>query len=123
MQGDVYLSNDKGVRINPALEENQVLIVNELAESTAKNSLSFGTEQVTLDGGGLAVGGNQVCRTALVTHTNSNATYVGNTADGDADATSFLLPADEIVPIPIRNTDKLSFFGTVADTVHILWRD
>ncbi len=123
MQGDVYLSNEDGVRVNPAIEENQTLIVNELAESTAKNSLNFGTEQVTLGGTGLAVGGDQVCRTALVTHINSNATYVGNTADGDASATSFLLAADVTVEIPVRNTNKLSFFGTAADTVHILWRD
>lgn len=122
MQGEVYLSNVNGVKVNPAIEENQQLIVNELAESTAKNSLDFGTEAITLGAGVAATAGDQPCRTALVIHTGTDL-HVGNSANGDADATGFLIPPDVLVPIPVRNTNKLSFFSTASNTVHILWRD
>ncbi len=123
MQTDVYV-NDPNTkeRISPATEETLFALVNEALESTAKNSLDFGTELITL--GGVAItASDQPCRTCLVSHANSNATYVENSGDGDADVSSFLIPPNVILEIPVRNTNKLSFFGTAADAVSILWRD
>lgn len=122
MQGEVYLSNVNGVKVNPAIEENQLLVVNELAESTAKNSLGFGTEALTLVAAAEAInGGDQPCRTAYVSATAK--VNVGNAANGAADAASFYIPKDIVVEIPVRNTNKLSFFSAAGATVHILWRD
>ncbi len=122
MHGEFYIDNVDGVKINPATEEKQSLLLNEVVQSVSRNSLDFGTEKITL--GAVAItAGDQPCRTCLVSHSNSNATYMGNSADGAASANSFLLPADIVVEVPVRNTNKLSFFGTAADTVTILWRD
>ncbi len=122
MQGEVYLSNSDGDKINPAIEENQALIVNELAESTAKNSLDFGTESLTLVATAAALtGGDHQCRTAYVSATTK--VNVGNAANGPADADSFYIPKDIVVEIPVRNTNKLSFYSAAGATVHILWRD
>ncbi len=122
MQGEFYISNSDGNKINPAIAENQSLLLNEVVQSTSKNSLDFGTEKITL-GGAAVPAKDQPCRTCYVSHANSNATYVENSGIRNADASSFLLPANVVVEMPIRNTNKLSFFGTSADAVHILWRD
>lgn len=122
MQADVHVNHSSGYRINPATEENQTLLLNEALESTAKNSLSFGTELITFGAVALTAA-DQPCRTCLVSHSNSNATYVENAGTGDADTSSFLVPADVILELPVRNTNKLSFFGTAGDAVSILWRD
>jgi hypothetical protein len=108
--------------ISPAIEETQQEILAELQESIAKNSLSFGTKRVTMNGSGVGVGPDQPCRTCVVSHTNTT-TYVGSTEEGTPDALSFLLPTDTYLEIPVRNLNKLSFFGTAAEFVHILWRD
>lgn len=123
MQSDVYV-NDPNTkeRIVPATEDTLLVILNETLESTAKNSLDFGIELIAL-GGAAVTASDQPCRTCLVSHSNSNATYVENSGDGDADVSSFLIPPNVILEIPVRNTNKLSFFGTAADAVSILWRD
>jgi len=123
MQGEIYVDNSDGHKIDPATENNQREIVNELKQSVATNSLNFGTQKLTIGGDKLATGSDQMCRMCYISHTNSNATYVENAESGDADAASFLLPADVILELPIRNVNKLSFYGTAADTIHILWRD
>lgn len=123
MQADVYVVDPlTGERIKPSTETSQVELLNEVKESTSKNSLDFGTEKITF-GATAITASDHPCRTALVSHANSNATYMENSGTGDADASSFLVPANVILEIPVRNTNKLSFFGTAADAVHILWRD
>ncbi len=108
--------------IAPAVEETQQGILAELQESVAKNSLNFGTKRVTLNGSGVGAGPDQPCRTCIVSHTNTT-TYVGSASEGTPDALSFLLPKDTYLEIPVRNLNKLSFFGTAGEFVHILWRD
>ena len=111
-----------GERINPASQERQQLLLEEVVQSKDKNSLNFGTQRVTLQGSGIGVGGDQPCRTCLVSHSNTT-TYVGSTADGDPDALDFLIPKDVVVEIPVRNVNKLSFFGTAGEYIYVLWRD
>lgn len=121
-QGEVYIDNKQGEKIDPATEENQALLVNELVESTAKNSLDFGTESLTLTAGAVALTAkDQQCRTAYVSA--SAAIFVGNVADGPATAASFYIVKDIVVEIPVRNTNKLSLFSAAGATVYILWRD
>lgn len=123
MQADVYVNDpNTRARVNPATQESLVDLLNETKESTAKNSLTFGTQLITLSAVAVTAG-NQLCRTALVSHSNSNATYVENAGTKDADALSFLIPPNVILEIPVRNTNKLSFFGAAADEVSIIWRD
>ena len=110
-------------RIDPATEDLQRDIKTELQKSTASNSLNWGTKRVTIQGDGVAVGPDQPCRTCIISHTHTTI-YVGSTDEGTPDALSFLLPTDTYLEIPIKNLNKLSFFGTVAgEFVHLLWRD
>lgn len=121
-QADVYPNDVNGVRVNPATEENQALLVNELVESTAKNSLDFGTESLTLIAGAVAINGSdQQCRTAYVSA--SAAVFVENAGVKAATAASFYIVKDIVVEIPVRNTNKLSLFSAAGATVYILWRD
>ena len=108
--------------LHPNEEGTQQEILAEAKESIAKNSLNWGTVRVTLQGDGVGVGPDQPCRTCVVSHTNTT-TYVGSTEEGTPDALSFLLPTDTYLEIPVRNLNKLSFFGTAAEYVHIMWRD
>ena len=108
--------------ISPSIEETQQEILAELQGSVAKNSLNFGTVRVTLNGSGVAVGPDQPCRTCVVSHTNTT-TYVGSTDEGIPDALSFLLATDTPLEIPVRNLNKISFFGTAGEFVHLMWRD
>ena len=109
-------------RIDPATEERQQLLLEEVVESTSKNSLNWGTKRVTIQGNGMIVGPDQPCRTCVVSHTNTT-TYVGSTDEGTPSAFSFLLPTDTYLEIPVRNLNKLSFFGTAGEFVYVLWRD
>ncbi len=122
MQGEFYIDNKDGAKIDPATEDKQREIVNHLAQSIVKNSLNWGTKRVTIQGDGTIVGPDQPCRTCVVSHGNTT-TYVGATAEGTPDATSFLLPTKTYLEIPVRNVNKLSFFGTAGEFIHILWRD
>ena len=108
--------------LQPANEVTQQEILAELKESITKNSLGFGTKRVTLNGSGVGVGPDQPCRTCVVSHTNTTM-YVGSTEEGTPDALSFLLPTDTYLEIPVRNLNKLSFFGIAGEFVHIMWRD
>ncbi len=119
---DTYISNSLGERINPATREVQDEILNEIKESIAKNSLNWGTQRITIQGNGVGVGEDQPCRTCVVSHANTT-TYVGSTEEGTPDASSFLLPTKTYLEIPVRNTNKLSFFGTAGEYVYVLWRD
>ncbi len=119
-QGEFFIDNAEGHKINPATQEDAALLLNEAVQSKDKNSLDFGTQSITLVGAAVTAGDNP-CRTCLVTHSDSGV-YVGNIADGSADTSSFLIPPDIVVEIPVRNTNKLSFFASSA-TVFILWRD
>ncbi len=119
---DVFISDKNRERIDPAIKSLQQDIKTELQKSIASSSLNFGTKRVTIQGDGVGVGPNQPCRTCIISHTNTT-TYVGSTDEGTPDATSFLLPTDTYLEIPVRNVNKLSFFGTAGEFVHILWRD
>jgi len=123
---DVFISkgSTRG-RIDPATEDLQRDIKTELQKSTASNSLNWGTKRVTIQGNGVGVGPNQPCRTCVISHTvtDTSPVYVGSTDEGTPDALSFLLPTDTYLEIPVRNTNKLSFFGIAGEFVHILWRD
>ncbi len=119
---DTYISEKNGDRINPATEDRQLEIVNQLDQSIAKNSLRWGTKRVTIQGNSVGVGPDQPCRTCVVSHGNTT-TYVGSTDEGTPDALSFLLPTKTYLEIPIRNLNKLSFFGTAGEFVHLMWRD
>ena len=122
-QGEFYIDNKEGHKIDPATEDLQRDIKTELQKSTASNSLNWGTKRVTIQGDGVAVGPDQPCRTCIISHTNATI-YVGSTDEGTPDTLSFLLPTDTYLEIPIKNLNKLSFFGIVAgEFVHILWRD
>ncbi len=121
-QGEFYISNKNGHKINPATEEGSTLILNEVVQSKDKNSLDFGTELLSVVA--LAVGisaSDQPCRTAYVSATAK--VNVENFANGPADAASFYIPKDTVVEIPVRNTNKLSFYSAAGASVHILWRD
>ena len=119
---DVYVSNEDGYRINPATEEKQTEIAAHLQESVASNSLNWGTQRITIQGDGVAVGEDRPCRTCVISHSNTTV-YVGSTDEGTPDAGSFLVPKDTYLEIPVRNTNKLSFFGTAGEYVYVLWRD
>lgn len=119
---DTFISDKSKERINPATEEKQQEMLAEAKESIAKNSLNWGTRRVTIQGNQVSVGPDQPCRTCVVSHTNATV-YVGSTDEGTPNAASFLLPTDTYLEIPIRNLNKLSFFGTAGEFVHILWRD
>ncbi len=108
--------------INPAIEETQQELLAEVQESTSKNSLVWGTKRVTIQGDSIGTGPDQSCRTCVVSHTNTTV-YVGSSDDGVPSALSFLLPTDTYLEIPVRNLNKLRFFGTAGEFVHILWRD
>lgn len=123
MQADVYVNNkDSKTRINPATEETLQELKDIGAQSVATNSLHWGTKRVTIQGNSIGVGPDQPCRTCVISHTNTTV-YVGSTEEGAPDATSFLLPTDTYLEIPVRNLNKLSFFGTADEFIHILWRD
>jgi len=122
MQADVHPNNKNGKRINPATEDNQVDLLNEVMESTSKNSLDFGTESLTLVAGAAAIiASDQPCRTVLISATAK--VNVENSIENAADAASFYIPKDIVVEIPVRNTNKLSFYSAAGATVHIMWRD
>lgn len=119
---DTHISREDGERINPATEEKQTLLVNSAESSLSKNSLHWGTKRVTIQGNSIGIGPDQPCRTCVISHTNTTV-YVGSTEEGAPDATSFLLPTDSYFEIPVRNLNKLSFFGTAGEFIHIMWRD
>lgn len=121
MQADVHPNDKNGERVNPSTADSQVELLNEVKESTSKNSLDFGTKVLTISAGSTAVVGAQPCRTVYVSATAK--VNVGNAANGDADAASFYIPKDIVIEIPVRNTNKLSFFSAAGATVHIMWRD
>ena len=111
---------DKDIAV--ASEETLAELRDEVIQSVDKNSLNFGTQRLTIQGNGVAVGLDQPCRTCVVSHTNTTV-YVGSTDEGTPDATSFLLPTDTYLEIPVRNVNKLAFFGTAGEFIHVLWRD
>ena len=119
---DTYISKSNGERVDPATEDLQRETINQLDQSVAKNSLNWGTQRITIQGDDVGVGEDQPCRTCIVSHANTT-TYVGSTDEGTPDALSFLLPTKTYLEIPVRNTNKLSFFGTPGESVYILWRD
>lgn len=123
MNQHIYIA-DPGTHkdIVPAIEETQQEILAELQESASKNSLNFGTKRVTLQGDGVGAGPDQPCRTCLVSHTNTT-TYMGSANEGTPDASSFLMPTDIVIEVPVRNLNKLSFFGTAGEHIHLLWRN
>ena len=124
MQGEVYIDNSEGHKIDPALESNQVAIKNELLKSVATNSANFGTQRITLDGSGLGSGADQLCRECWISFQTTDDVHIAIGKAGDADAIDFLLPPDVIIPLPIRNTSQIKLYGaTPGDLIYLMWRD
>jgi hypothetical protein len=124
MQADVHVVEPvTGERISPATEGNLTDLVNETKESVSKNSLNFGTQRLTIDANGVAVGANQACREVWISFQTTNDVHLAVQESGDADANDFLLPPNVIIPVPARNTSKIRIFGTAADFVYLMWRD
>lgn len=119
---DTYVSNADGYRVSPATEDRQLEILTELAKSTAPNSFSFGTERLVLDGSGLAVGGDQICRECWLSFQTTNDVHIAIRNSGDADTGDFLVPPNIVLKIPVRNTSQIRVFGTAADLIYLMWR-
>jgi hypothetical protein len=79
----------------------------------------FGVELVTLDGSGLGQGADQDCREITVWPERLKLVAMGETAL--AAASGVILP-EAPIPVPLSNTSKLFFDGTIGDVVYILWR-
>jgi hypothetical protein len=119
-QGEFYISNKDGKRINPAIEENQSLIFNEAVASLSKNSVGGGTEVLTIIGN-KAGGTNQACRSTIVWTDGSDVRM--KIGEGDAAVEDFLMLSFVYLPVPVSNPAHLKFYGaTNGAKVYILYR-
>lgn len=131
-QADVYV-NDPATkdRITPAAagdvtsptELNTALDLKlpAVAQNLGANSSLGGTQKLTVSSN-VIVGSAQACRSCLI-HTAA-ATVSLTLADEAADVNDFLLPANQLIPIPIQNLDQLRFWGSAdGEVIYVLWRN
>ena len=85
------------------------------------NSDDGGVEVLTI-AATVAVGSDQACRSALL-WTDAADTEMRIEAGAEAAASGdFLLLANQYLPVPVKNTNLLKFFGTNGAKIYILWR-
>jgi len=114
---ECYIDNSSGEIIDPAIAGNQVDIDNNLVQ----NSSGGGTEVLTLSSN-VAVGANQACRSAMFWTMEADMHFAWGT--GAADTNDPLLVASTVYPVPVQNTNLLSFFGTTdSKKVYIIYRN
>ncbi len=121
MQADTYVNNpDTKERINPATEESQAQVVNELAGSIIKNS-SEGGNVVLIIASNVASGSDVGVRSVLLYTDAADVTMtIGESA---ADADDFLLLQNSYTPVPVSNLKFLQFYGaTDGAKIYILFR-
>lgn len=86
------------------------------------NSKDGGTEILTI-ASNVAVGADQDCRSAVIWTDGTDVTVKIDAGGTAADANDFLLLANQYLPMPVKNTDLLRFYGgTDGKKVYILWR-
>ena len=86
------------------------------------NSDDGGTEILTI-ATNVANGADQVCRSAIVWTDGADVRVKIDSGLTAADVGDFLLLANQYLPMPVKNTELLRFYGgTDGAKVYILWR-
>ena len=117
-----YLSNKDGVTIDPATKDLQRDILEKLDLIQNRPSTDWGTERLIIGADGLAKGSNHSCKECWVSFDSTNSTYMSiNEGGDDATIESFKIPENEVIKIPIVNTNRLHFKGTAADSIYLIW--
>ncbi len=120
-QGEFYIDNEQGEKINPATEEGQTLLVNSAEASLSKNSDGGGNETLTI-ASNVANGSNAACRSTIVWTSSTDVRVKIGT--GDATVDDFLLLQNVYLSIPVVNPVYLRFYGaTNGAKVYILYRN
>ncbi len=120
-QGEFFIDNAGGHKINPATEESQTSLVNSAEASLSKNSNGGGSQVLTI-ASNVANGSNVACRSAIVWTDGSDVRM--KIGDGDATADDFLLLGAAYLPVPVTNPIHLRFYGgTDGKKVYILYRN
>jgi hypothetical protein len=121
MQADVYLNNpNTRDRINPATEESQVKVKDELAGSIIKNSSVGGNAVLTITAN--VAGGSDVGVRSVLLYTDA-ADVTMTIGESAADADDFLLLQNSYTPVPVSNLKFLQFYGaTNGAKIYILYR-
>ncbi len=119
---DTYISDVGGDRIDPATEDLQREILAKLDLVQNRPSSNWGTERLVVGADGLAKGSNHSCKECWVSFDSTNSTYLSvNEGDDDATIESFKIPENEVIKVPIVNTNRLHFKGTAADSVYLIF--
>ena len=130
-QNDVYPNNTDGARVNLATASDVTSpaeLATELdkklpvvAQNLTANSSLGGTQKLTVSSN-VIVGSAQACRSCLI-HTAAATVHL-TLADEAADVNDFLLPANQLIPIPVQNLDQLRFHGSAdGEVIYVLWRN
>lgn len=121
---DTNLSDRDGRRVNPAEADLQIQIRNKLdrlLNGPASDAHEYTMQKLTINGSGVAEGLPEACKLVRLSHANANPTYLSINTDGeDATAEDWLIPASEVVVLPIVNASQIHVAGTAADVVHLL---
>ena len=85
------------------------------------NSDDGGIEVLTI-AGGVAVGSDQACRSAIIHTDATDTTMKIDAAFTAADANDFLMLQGSYLPVAVKNTNLLRFAGTNGAKIYILYR-
>ena len=86
------------------------------------NSDDGGTAILTI-ATNVAVGADQICRSCIIWTDGADVRVTIDEGGGAADVGDFLLLQNQYLPMPVKNTELLRFYGgTDGKKVYILWR-
>ena len=129
--GDTYLSNKDGNRVDPAsqdkLEEVRLYLQHILESPGGEggDSYLYRTQKVTIGADSLGRGQNQPCKSVTVTtagQTGVKVTVADPGDDKDGDTNGYLISSTMSQEFFVTNCNRLRFYGTSADDIHLLAR-